>query len=403
MASMFKGRRAESNNGWTGYGPWPYTVLEEPDLTNHIERLAAARTEGTTQSLSFQPFPSPNKNQDRYTVTQWDTPQGAWKVFAVFDGHAGHDTAEHANRHLIPALQAAIASAQSSVPGDGPLSSSQVIDLLKTSVSAFDGEIASQLLELFPGGVEAIANMSDDEIRAIVLADGHLHPAIPLCLAGTTVLVALLDPARQLYVVSLGDSIAVLGLRTPQGVWEASVLSAFHNGLDKSEAERLHGEHPNEPGCLSNGRVLGGIAVTRALGDHVFKLPSLYTERVFKIAYPDAHIVIKAEGFLPRCLTPPYLSNVPHVAHVDLGTVATEDAVLVIASDGLTDLKDEHHQVPLALAERWVQVAAASDKPALGILRDAMGGEDVEKVSFWVTVEMEDPWMDDTTVVVTRF
>ena len=83
---MFKGRRAESDNGWTGYGPWPYTILDESDLAHHIERLALAHTEGATESLTIQPFPAPNKNQDRHTITQWDTPQGTWKIFSVFDG-----------------------------------------------------------------------------------------------------------------------------------------------------------------------------------------------------------------------------------------------------------------------------------------------------------------------------
>lgn len=139
-----------------------------------------------------------------------------------------------------------------------------------------------------------------------------------------------------------------------------------------------------------------------ALGDHIFKLPSIYADRVFRIAYADSHIMGKADGFLPKCLTPPYLSNVPDVKHVDLGTAEPGDRVLLLASDGLGDLKSEHNSLPLPLAERWVKIAAESEKPAMAVLRDAMGGDDLEQVSFWITVEMEDSWMDDTTIVVTR-
>jgi pyruvate dehydrogenase phosphatase len=139
-----------------------------------------------------------------------------------------------------------------------------------------------------------------------------------------------------------------------------------------------------------------------ALGDHIFKLPSIYANRVGRIAYADAHIISKIDGFLPRSLTPPYLSNVPHVEHVDLRGIATGEAVLILASDGLGDLVNEHNKLPLTLAEHWVKLAAGSDQPAMIILRDAMGGDDMEKASFWITVEMEEPWMDDTTIVVTK-
>ena len=139
-----------------------------------------------------------------------------------------------------------------------------------------------------------------------------------------------------------------------------------------------------------------------ALGDHIFKLPSIYADRIFRLAYADSHIMSKADGFLPRCLTPPYLSNVPDVTHVDLSEVSPENSILLLASDGLGDLQDVHDKIPIPLAERWVRVAAESDKPALSVLRDAMGGSDLEKASFWITVEMEEPWMDDTTIVVTK-
>ena len=85
---MFKGRRSESNNGWTGYGPWPYTILDETDFAHHLERLAEVHPVGEAEALTIQPFPAPNKNQDRHTITQWDTPQGTWKIFSVFDGES---------------------------------------------------------------------------------------------------------------------------------------------------------------------------------------------------------------------------------------------------------------------------------------------------------------------------
>jgi len=388
-----------SDNGWTGFGPWPYTVLEEPDLTQHVERLSSVRAEGDTESLSFQPYPVPDKNQDRYNISQWHTPQGVWKIFSIFDGHAGHETVDYAVAHLLPILEKVILVLANSAEAAAPTT---IVNVLKTTISAFDGEMTQRLFELFPGGPDAIARMSDDEIRAITVVDGHAHPVIPPCLAGTTALIALLDPSRQLYVISIGDCQAVLGVRGSECNWDTSILSAFHNARNIDEVKRLQNEHPNEPDCVSNDRVLGAIAVTRAIGDHVFKLPTIYAQRIFKIAYPSAYILPKVDGFLPRYLTPPYLSNVPEVTHVDLSQVASKDAVLILASDGLPDLQGEHGKLPISLAQRWVQVAVESNRPALSVLRDAMGGNNLEKASFWLTVEMDESWMDDTTIIVTR-
>jgi pyruvate dehydrogenase phosphatase len=37
---------------------------------------------------------------------------------------------------------------------------------------------------------------------------------------------------------------------------------------------------------------------------------------------------------------------------------------------------------------------------ALGLLRRALGGEDLMSISQMITLEMESPWMDDTTIIV---
>lgn len=81
----------------------------------------------------------------------------------------------------------------------------QMREFLTQTVVAFDESITQGVHELFPGGTDAIARMSDDEIRQVVVVNNWTHPAISRCLTGTTVLVAILDPARNLYVCSLGD------------------------------------------------------------------------------------------------------------------------------------------------------------------------------------------------------
>lgn len=89
-----------------------------------------------------------------------------------------------------------------------------------------------------------------------------------------------------------------------------------------------------------------------------------------------------------------------------------------MCSDGLTDLYFVPGEADSKLessAERWMEVVSAAstiggssvdggDEPnlALALLRDAIGGNDLDKLSRYLTVEMDHRWMDDTTIVVQR-
>jgi pyruvate dehydrogenase phosphatase len=160
---------------------------------------------------------------------------------------------------------------------------SDVSHVLEQGVSAFDDEIGRAFLNLFPGN--AIYDLGDEEVTAIVNDPANLPVALR-CMRGTTALVSLIDPeAMNLWVVSLGDCSAseyyvityrgdvsttkipslslVLGVKDANGVWTTQALSFDHNGLNEGEAKRIASEHPGEEGCVTDGRVLGAIAVTR--------------------------------------------------------------------------------------------------------------------------------------------
>ena len=66
--------------------PVPYTVLSQQDFDAHLARLSARTTHGTADCASFQPFPAPHVNQDRYVVHEWEAGGGRWKLWGVFDG-----------------------------------------------------------------------------------------------------------------------------------------------------------------------------------------------------------------------------------------------------------------------------------------------------------------------------
>lgn len=50
---------------------------------------------------------------------------------------------------------------------------------------------------------------------------------------------------------------------TEPRMWNVEVLTTNHNGANKCEVERVKREHPGEPECVVDGRVLGAIAPFR--------------------------------------------------------------------------------------------------------------------------------------------
>ena len=125
------------------------------------------------------------------------------------------------------------------------------------------------------------------------------------------------------------------------------------------------------------------------------------------------------EKYVPQILTPPYVSvkpdvYYPNIRHYRRRKGAT-DLFLITCSDGLIDLTADTPNYPVERqAHRWVQVVGreidkeqvsrgARGNLALKLLRDAIGGDDLHLASRTLTVEMEEKWMDDTTIVVQRF
>jgi pyruvate dehydrogenase phosphatase len=140
-----------------------------------------------------------------------------------------------------------------------------------------------------------------------------------------------------------------------------------------------------------------------AVGDTWLKLPAIYTRRVFAVLSSDF-----ATQYAERILTPPYVSNISDTYHRDIDPV---DSFVVLCSDGLPDLNSGMNIQQLA--DQWVtvvgqildSVTSDDDMPNLSLclLRDAIGGDDVDAVSRYLTLEMDDKWIDDISIVVQRF
>lgn len=131
----------------------------------------------------------------------------------------------------------------------------------------------------------------------------------------------------------------------------------------------------------------------------------MYTKRVFLNANPGFEVPEKVGRFIGRNITPPYVSGVPEVQHVEL--VQGTSSFLLMCSDGLMDLhEDQRLKLDEYLSKKWVRRVGGlyekKDNLALSVLREALGGRDEEKVSCMMTVEMSFKWMDDTTILVQR-
>jgi pyruvate dehydrogenase phosphatase len=83
--------RAQTDMGWgPSYGPFTYTLLSEPALSDELRRLSDARVLlPGVDSVSLQPCPNPSeRSQDRYCTERWTMPDGDWTFCAVFDGES---------------------------------------------------------------------------------------------------------------------------------------------------------------------------------------------------------------------------------------------------------------------------------------------------------------------------
>ena len=84
----------------------------------------------------------------------------------------------------------------------------EVSRILLESTTSFDRAIAGDILRLFPGGVEALADMPQSMIQAIINrnTDPQFLKNARLCMYGTTALAALVDPDhKNLWVANVGD------------------------------------------------------------------------------------------------------------------------------------------------------------------------------------------------------
>ncbi|KZP34532.1 protein serine/threonine phosphatase 2C [Athelia psychrophila] len=370
-----------------------YRLLSEPSLTAELVRLATTKFDRLCDSVSLQPCLE-SRNEDRCIIETWDLPGGQWSFSAILDGHCGHDLVDYVVRALPSVIRDALRSALGcgiNIPSD------TVRSILSTSLVKVDRAIQSDFLKMFSGIVE------DSAVDFKNIQDAKRMVAIR-CTQGAALILGLVDPGKKnQWTANLGDCQAVYGRRNSCGGWNATLVNPLHDVENKSEVRRIHSEHPGEVECIVDKRVIGFLTPTRAIGDTWLKLPAMYTRTVFAGISND--IEADADTYTRRLITPPYVIGVPDTYH---HIISSPEDFVVMYSDGLPDLHEDMD--PQILADRMVAaVGSALSSPkksrglAMHLLRDALGNDDAASISRQLTLESDEKWMDDTSVMVQRF
>ncbi|KAF8700013.1 Protein serine threonine phosphatase 2C, partial [Rhizoctonia solani] len=423
--------RLLTNLSIEGHGsPWNFRMLAEPELTQELLRHANPKSSNASDlrvdSVWFQPAQGEeNASQDRVYAGTCEIDGEKWSLAGVFDGrflgfghkssqltipegHAGEECAEYAINNFPEYIKRALSGVR---PKEDI--SSRLVD----AFASFDDSIIQPIRDLFPDP-DALASIPDEQLEAMVndhACGGGNYEKIILAMRGTTAVISLVDPGhKNLWVAGVGDSRAVLGIKRPDGSWLARDLIVQHNGGNESELQAVRDAHPNEPEITLRNRVLGAIAVTRAFGDVAFKLPAAYTRHIFLRAKPGFRVHSSVEAFTTRNVTPPYLSAIPDIAHVDLaGDSEGISRFVLLMSDGVVDdhvvhIRGENEQESI---QKWVELVGSrldskdwatngSDNLALPVLRAVYSGSNNAHLSAFLTLESDSKWLDDTSIQV---
>ena len=237
-------------------------LLEEPSPSPRMLVGAAALPKHTQPSA---PEPEP--------CGEAAAAPGQLFFAAVYDGHGGRECAEYLRERLHRNLEREIAfGADPRLPDDHPARTRHIHDAL---------------------------------LSAYLMTDMHVRKAG--ITSGSTAVTAILNSdhagQRWCHIAGVGDAAAIIGRQSSSSSTTAAIrLSATHRPCVASERQRVQ----EAGGFILRQRVLGVLAVTRAMGNHGLKQDG----RTGITARPDCESL---------CLS-------------------DDDRFLVLASDGLTDV-----------------------------------------------------------------
>ncbi|GES61629.1 protein phosphatase 2C [Aspergillus terreus] len=348
----------------TTQGLWWFMTTRDDDVphlkkapTEHLVVETGPSKDSVTQTISQGAYSFPVRNvagvnrydgaqlasnspcEDRFAhgkiAPLWNE-RNPWMAWAVFDGHAGWQTAALLEKQLLPYVRRTLC--QIKAPSNAEYVPQ---DLVQQAI------------------VEAFMSL-DDSIIKTALATSQSNDSLPEkvarllpAYAGSCALLSLYDPVSStLHIACTGDSRAVLGQQQHDGTWEAIPLSVDQTGSNEDEIARLYKEHPGEENIVKNGRVLG-MMVSRAFGDSRWKWSLDFQQDVKRRFYGPAPLTPRYD-----VRTPPYLTAEPVVTSTKIDP--RTPSFLVMATDGMWDTVSS--QQAIDLVGKWLEVQTNEKK-----------------------------------------
>lgn len=347
------------------------TPAQVTSMLNH-DAWAVTNTEtpGVARYHGVQ-VPSNAKCEDRYVHGRFPAPVSDggkaakdWLAWGVFDGHIGAQTAELLSHQLVPFVYRHL-KGLATKPLEGGIEQA-----IKNAFLALDDTFIAPAQETM---ADASLGLAEKVARLTPGANG------------SCALLSLFDPATQtLRVACTGDSRAVLGWRDPSaggGQWKTLALSEDQSGSSDAEIARLNALHPNEPGMVQGGRVLG-LMCSRAFGDAHWKWPAEVCAEAKARYNADAMRPIAKELYL----TPPYITAEPDVTTTKLQLNEAgkskhgPSGFMIMATDGLWDNMTSERAVELvAKWLEWEQAGKPAPQPLAKEVLDEFKNYDMEK------------------------
>ncbi|KAI0368705.1 protein serine/threonine phosphatase 2C [Pilatotrama ljubarskyi] len=383
-------------------------------------------------TVTFQPKGIAT-TQDRVVVDRWEICGQYYLFLGVFDGHSGSRAAHYASEMLPTLIRRKLRTFINSVGGkldrdNIAQNEPKVTSLLKREVQKFDKSIGDALQQICPRPWE----LTEDEARRLIEEHSEV---IERAFSGTTVALAIINlNERFMWAVGLGDSTVGLCVVDSDGNASGERLCELHTFKNPKEYFRATMAHPyaEQPIFDHEDRMLGWIAVARAVGDFALKLPATYTAHLFQYL-PDLSGDPPLSAHVPRILTPPYIISEPSVRFTDLRPFWDTGSKVFLFTDGVDNLvngqyvftprqqsgADPVDVVAGLLAEkidpridsllghktipRW---SGRENNRASDVLGNLLGGQDIERlemVTDMARLQAKGDWpfhIDDTSIIV---
>ncbi|EMG49488.1 PTC1 Protein phosphatase 2C 1 [Candida maltosa Xu316] len=224
-----------------------------------------------------------NKMEDVHTYIANFAERVDWGYFAIFDGHAGKDTARWCGNNLHTLLEEEIEKSTNGSPPPTPITGKNDLrdDLYKCFVKADD--IIEKTGQGKSGCTAAVAVLRwESDIDEPVLHTKTEH-------GGRFDFKPTENHKRMLYTSNVGDSRIVLCR-----AGRAYRLSYDHKATDIHEITRIE----DNGGLVLKNRVNGVLAVTRSLGDAYMKslVIGIPFTTATEITQEDEFIIIGCDG-----------------------------------------------------------------------------------------------------------